>query len=56
MLLFYVSELAVSGSEKDEVIKIKFEVDTNPPEGAAFEAKYRLLPVPYEIDLILQSS
>lgn len=51
MLLFYVSEQAVSGIARDEVIKIKFEVDTNPPEGATFETKYRLLPAPYEVKL-----
>lgn len=32
-------------------IRIKFEVDTNPPEGAGFEHQYRLLPSPYEIAL-----
>ena len=51
MLLFYASEQAVSGIARDEVIKIKFEVDTNPPEGATFETKYRLLPAPYEVKL-----
>lgn len=51
MLLFYASEQAVSGIAKDEVIKIKFEVDTNPPDGATFETKYRLLPAPYEVKL-----
>ena len=30
---------------------MKFEIDTDPPEGAAFERKYRLLPSPYEINL-----
>ena len=36
---------------KNEVLKVKFEIDTDPPEGAAFERKYRLLPSPYEINL-----
>lgn len=35
----------------DEVIKIKFEVDVNPPALAAFENKYRLLPSPYQVKL-----
>lgn len=35
----------------DEVIKIKFEVDVNPPAYATFENKYRLLPSPYQIKL-----
>lgn len=34
-----------------EVIKIKFEVDTDPPEGADFENKYGLLPSPYQVKL-----
>ena len=35
----------------NESIRIKFEVDTNPPTGANVEHKYRLLPAPYEITL-----
>ena len=34
-----------------EIIRIKFEVDTDPPAHAAFETKYRLLPSPYEVRL-----
>ena len=30
---------------------VKFEVDTNPPDHASFDTKYRLLPIPYEITL-----
>lgn len=30
-------------------IKIKFEVDINPPSGASYEYKYRLLPSPHQI-------
>lgn len=50
-LLFYASDAAATGIAGDEIIKIKFEVDTNPPDGANFEHKYRLLPSPYEITL-----
>lgn len=32
-------------------IKIKFEVDINPPSGATYEEKYKLLPSPHEIKL-----
>lgn len=39
------------GINPDEVIKIKFEVDTNPPAFAQFENKYRLLPSPYLVKL-----
>ena len=35
----------------DENIKIKFEIDTNPPAFATFENKYRLLPTPYQVKL-----
>ena len=32
-------------------LKIKFEVDINPPIGATYEYKYKLLPSPHEIRL-----
>ena len=32
-------------------IKIKFEVDINPPSGATFEEKYKLLPSPHQIKI-----
>ncbi len=32
-------------------IKIKFEVDINPPDGATYDIKYKLLPSPHEIKL-----
>ena len=51
LLLFYADERVVGSVDKNEVVKIKFEVDTNPPAFATYEHKYRLLPVPYEIRL-----
>ena len=51
LLLFYADERDVGTVAKNEVVKIKFEVDTNPPAFATYEHKYRLLPVPYEIRL-----
>lgn len=51
MLLFYANEQVAGSVAKNEVIKIKFEVDINPPQFATFEHKYRLLPVPYEVNL-----
>ena len=51
MLLFYASDPTASAIAGHEIIKIKFEVDTNPPAGATFEHKYRLLPAPYEVTL-----
>ena len=32
-------------------MKIKFEVDTDPPPFAGYEKQYRLLPIPYEVQL-----
>ena len=51
MLLFYASDPITNQIAGDEKIKIKLEVDTNPPVGALFEHKYRLLPAPYEVML-----
>lgn len=50
LLMFYANE-PIAGITDSEQIKIKFEVDINPPEGAGFEHKYRLVPAPYEITL-----
>ena len=51
MLLFYENPAAAGGITGNELIKIKFEVDTQPPIGAGIEHRYRLLPAPYEIAL-----
>lgn len=51
ILMFYRDEQLVSSIAANELIKIKFEVDTNPPGYANFESKYRLLPIPYEVTL-----
>lgn len=50
MLMFYPDDTAIS-APANEVIKIKIEVDINPPTGATFEHKYRLLPSPYQVQL-----
>lgn len=50
LLLFYKGE-SISGVTDGELIKIKFEVDVNPPEYATFEHKYQLLPAPYEVNM-----
>lgn len=36
---------------KDELIRIKFEVDINSPVGATYETKFGLLPSPYQVKL-----
>ncbi len=51
LLLFYADEKIAGSVSKNETVKIKFEVDVNPPAFATFEHKYRLLPVPYEVNL-----
>lgn len=51
LLLFYADEKIAGSVTKNETVKIKFEVDVNPPAFATFEHKYRLLPVPYEVNL-----
>lgn len=51
LLLFYADEDLAGSVARSEVVKIKFEVDINPPEYADFEHKYRLLPTPYEVNL-----
>ena len=40
-----------AGIGATELIKIKFEIDTDPPPYARFENKYRLLPTPYQVKL-----
>lgn len=51
LLLFYADPASAGGVAGNEAVKIKFEVDIEPPRYATFEHKYRLLPAPYEINL-----
>lgn len=51
ILLCYADEQLARSVVGTEVIKVKFEVDTTPPPYAGFERKFRLLPVPYEVNL-----
>ncbi len=51
LLLFFEGEQDPAYIPNTELIKIKFEVDIDPPEYASFEHKYRLLPSPYEVNL-----
>lgn len=41
----------VAGIGKNELIKIKLEVDVNPPAGAEYEVKYLLMPIPFHVRL-----
>lgn len=54
-LLFYPNEL-VQGINKNEKVKIKFEIDTMPSGLATYETKFRLLPIPYSVKLYDEAS
>ena len=51
LLLFYTNVDFSIGVNRDEVLRIKFEVDINPPSGAGYEHRYSLKPAPYEATL-----
>ena len=51
LLRIVPSQPVVSGIHPGELIKVKLEVDTDPPAGSAFEMKYQLLPVPFSVRL-----
>lgn len=42
--------------QKNEVIKIKFEIDVEPPSGATYDFKYGYMPIPYRVRLYDKSS
>lgn len=50
IMTFYEGKDA-NNINRDELIKIKFEVDINPPVGATYETKFGLLPSPYQVKL-----
>ena len=49
-------EVLIPGIHKQEQLKIKLEVGTNPPPGAGFELRYALRPVPYAVRLYDKAS
>ncbi len=51
LLLFWPDDRLAEYTADNEVIKIKFEVDIDPPQGAGIETRYQLLPSPYEVRL-----
>ena len=56
ILTFYDDSESANIINKQEVIKIKFEIDTNPPPNATYETKFGLLPYPYQVRLYDMSS
>ncbi|OQA71791.1 MAG: hypothetical protein BWY33_01945 [Candidatus Dependentiae bacterium ADurb.Bin246] len=51
IIIFYQNDIELDKINPKELIKIKFEIDTNPPAYAEFENKFRLLPYPYQVRL-----
>jgi predicted nucleotidyltransferase component of viral defense system len=41
----------VSGVHSDDMLKIKLEIDTDPPAGASCDIKYLLTPIPFHVRL-----
>lgn len=50
ILIFFPNE-NLQNTTSLKSIKIKFEVDINPPSGATYEFKYKLLPSPHQVRL-----
>ncbi|MDP3284270.1 MAG: nucleotidyl transferase AbiEii/AbiGii toxin family protein, partial [Desulfobacterales bacterium] len=46
----------VSGVHENEMLKIRLEVDTDPPEGALYEIKYLLTPIPFSVRIFSSGS
>lgn len=51
ILSFYEDSEDSKFINKEETIRIKFEVDINPPTRATYETKFGLLPSPYQVRL-----
>ncbi len=51
IITFYENDVDLKIINPRELIKIKFEIDVNPPAYASFENKFRLLPYPYQVKL-----
>ena len=51
LLKIVPNEPVIAGVQSGEQIKIKFEIDTNPPDLATFETKYALLPIPFAVKM-----
>ncbi len=55
ILMFFPNE-NMQNTTSLKNIKIKFEVDINPPSGADYEFKYKLLPSPHQVRLYDEAS
>lgn len=54
LIFFSNNDTIIDNNLKD--IKIKFEIDINPPSGASYEFKYKLLPSPHQIRIYDEAS
>ena len=55
ILMFFPNE-NIKNTTSLKSIKIKFEVDINPPTGATYDLKYKLLPSPHQVRLYDEGS
>lgn len=55
ILMFFPNE-NMQNTTSLKSIKIKFEVDINPPKGAKYDLKYKLLPSPHQVRLYDEGS
>lgn len=55
-ILIFFSNNNIQNNNSMKDIKIKFEVDINPPAGAKYEFKYKLLPSPHQVRLYDEAS
>jgi len=51
ILLFFPDSAPLGGIVPGEIVKIRLEIDVNPPTGAHYEHRFQLLPAPYEVQL-----
>lgn len=51
IMSFYENNDEAKFINKEEMIKIKLKVDINPPMGASYDTKVRLLPSPYQVKI-----
>ena len=51
LLQFYADPKLSNTVPSNESLRIKFEIDIDPPASAGFERRYKLLPSPHEVNL-----
>ena len=56
MMSFFPKSEDIKKMVSNQKIKIKFEVDTDNPNGGITEFKYRMLPAPYEIQIFNEAT